>query len=95
MFPTRPFCVPGGVLLAVTERAPPSSAAVCVRLPVTSYARIHWQNLANFGVLPLAFEQADDCDRIDAGDRLRLPEEWSLPSPARSGSAPENDPPSP
>ncbi|MCC8335297.1 hypothetical protein LMJ38_05060 [Streptomyces sp. R1] len=32
-------------------------------MPVTSYARIHWQNLANFGVLPLAFEQADDCDR--------------------------------
>ncbi|MFF4471888.1 aconitate hydratase [Streptomyces sp. NPDC001599] len=37
-----------------------------------SYARIHWQNLANFGVLPLEFEQAADYDRIDAGDRLRL-----------------------
>ncbi|MET9971427.1 aconitate hydratase, partial [Streptomyces sp. NPDC006356] len=37
-----------------------------------SYARIHWQNLANFGVLPLEFDDPADYDRIDAGDRLRL-----------------------
>ncbi|MFC5720946.1 aconitate hydratase [Streptomyces gamaensis] len=37
-----------------------------------SYARIHWQNLANFGVLALEFTDPDDYDRIDPGDRLRL-----------------------
>ncbi|WP_308048211.1 aconitate hydratase [Streptomyces sp. TRM72054] len=37
-----------------------------------SYARIHWQNLANFGVLPLEFDDPADYDRFDVGDRLRL-----------------------
>ncbi|MDJ1132970.1 aconitate hydratase [Streptomyces iconiensis] len=37
-----------------------------------SFARIHWQNLANFGVLALEFEDEADADRIDAGDTLRL-----------------------
>ncbi|WP_310723814.1 aconitate hydratase [Streptomyces sp. N2A] len=37
-----------------------------------SYARIHWQNLANFGVLALEFDDPDDYGRIEAGDRLRL-----------------------
>ncbi len=37
-----------------------------------SFARIHWQNLANFGVLALIFEDADDHDRVEQGDRLRL-----------------------
>lgn len=35
-----------------------------------SYARIHWQNLVNFGVLPLQFADASDYDRIKPGDRL-------------------------
>jgi aconitate hydratase len=35
-----------------------------------SYARIHWQNLVNFGVLPLQFADACDYDRIKPGDRL-------------------------
>ncbi|MEU6091404.1 aconitate hydratase [Streptomyces sp. NPDC047085] len=38
----------------------------------TSFARIHWQNLTNFGVLPLEFTDPGDHDRIDTGDRLRL-----------------------
>ncbi|WP_436791683.1 aconitate hydratase [Yinghuangia sp. YIM S10712] len=37
-----------------------------------SYARIHWQNLANFGVLALEFTDPADYDRIDQGDQLRL-----------------------
>lgn len=37
-----------------------------------SYARIHWQNLTNFGVLPLEFDDPGDHDRIDMGDRLHL-----------------------
>jgi aconitate hydratase len=37
-----------------------------------SFARIHWQNLANFGILPLEFTDAGDYDRISQGDRLRF-----------------------
>ncbi len=36
-----------------------------------SFARIHWQNLVDFGVLPLEFDNADDYDRIKPGERLR------------------------
>lgn len=37
-----------------------------------SFARIHWQNLANFGILALEFEDADDYDRIAQDDVLRI-----------------------
>jgi aconitate hydratase len=37
-----------------------------------SFARIHWQNLANFGVLPLTFADPADCDGIAQGDVVRL-----------------------
>ena len=37
-----------------------------------SFARIHWQNLGNFGILPLTFVDPDDYDRIDQGDILTL-----------------------
>ncbi|MEO7646988.1 MAG: aconitate hydratase [Gemmatimonadaceae bacterium] len=37
-----------------------------------SFARIHWQNLANFGVLALEFADAADHDRIHQGDVLVL-----------------------
>ena len=37
-----------------------------------SYARIHWQNLANFGVLALEFDDASDYDGIEQGDTLLL-----------------------
>ncbi|MDX1621045.1 MAG: aconitate hydratase, partial [Nitriliruptorales bacterium] len=36
------------------------------------YARLHWQNLANFGVVPLRFKDYDDHDRIDQGDTLKV-----------------------
>ncbi|WP_310964937.1 aconitate hydratase [Nocardioides terrisoli] len=39
-----------------------------------SYARIHWQNLANFGVLALEFVDPADHDRIQQGDVLVLDE---------------------
>ncbi len=37
-----------------------------------SYARIHWQNLANFGVLAAEFTDPADYDRIEAGDELSV-----------------------
>ena len=35
-----------------------------------SFARIHWQNLANFGIVALQFSDPDDYDRIHSGDVL-------------------------
>jgi aconitate hydratase len=35
-----------------------------------SYARIHWQNLINFGLLPLEFTNAGDYDDTHLGDQL-------------------------
>ena len=37
-----------------------------------SYARIHWQNLVNFGVLPLEFTDPGDYEDIQQGDQLVL-----------------------
>ena len=37
-----------------------------------SFARIHSQNLANFGILPLEFQNESDYGRIDQGDQLEL-----------------------
>ena len=38
-----------------------------------SYARIHWQNLVNFGIVPLQFLDHDDYEAIEQGDELELP----------------------
>ena len=37
-----------------------------------SFARIHKDNLVNFGILPLTFENASDYDSISDGDELEL-----------------------
>lgn len=37
-----------------------------------SYARIGWQNLINFGIAPLEFENPEDYDSIDQGDILKV-----------------------
>jgi aconitate hydratase len=37
-----------------------------------SFARIHWQNLVNFGVLPLTFANPSDYDRLQPGDTIRI-----------------------
>jgi aconitate hydratase len=37
-----------------------------------SFARIHWQNLINFGILPLTFVNPQDCERIEQGDVLAI-----------------------
>ncbi|EDY20879.1 aconitate hydratase domain protein [Chthoniobacter flavus Ellin428] len=39
-----------------------------------SFARIHWHNLVNFGILPLIFTDARDLESIELGDILVLPE---------------------
>lgn len=35
-----------------------------------SFARIHWQNLVNFGILPLTFINPDDYQKINPGDLI-------------------------
>lgn len=37
-----------------------------------SFARIHRQNLVNFGILPLTFEDASEYERMEVDDRLKL-----------------------
>ncbi|QDV19594.1 2,3-dimethylmalate dehydratase large subunit [Gimesia panareensis] len=37
-----------------------------------SFARIHWQNLVNFGVLPLTFENPEDYDAIEEKCQLKM-----------------------
>jgi aconitate hydratase len=37
-----------------------------------SYARIHRSNLINFGILPLVFKDADEFQKVQQGDRLRI-----------------------
>src|SRR5690606_10633062 len=39
---------------------------------VKDFARIHWQNLVNFGVLPLTFSDVSDYDLLVQGDVLFL-----------------------
>jgi aconitate hydratase len=37
-----------------------------------SFARIHWHNLVNFGILPLTFDNSEDWETIDQGDVLSM-----------------------
>ena len=39
---------------------------------VKDFARIHWQNLINFGVLPLRFVHENDYDDLKLGDTLKF-----------------------
>ncbi|MFL5887807.1 MAG: aconitate hydratase [Solirubrobacteraceae bacterium] len=38
-----------------------------------TFGRIHWQNLVNFGIVPLNFLERSDLDRVDQGDTLAFP----------------------
>ena len=40
---------------------------------VKSFARIHYSNLVNFGIVPLLFEDMKDYDSIKEGDVIKLP----------------------
>jgi len=37
-----------------------------------SFARIHWNNLINFGIVPLTFAKEADYDQVEQGDDLEL-----------------------
>jgi aconitate hydratase len=38
----------------------------------SSIARIHGENLVNYGILPLTFENTGDADRLKAGDVIKI-----------------------
>jgi aconitate hydratase len=38
-----------------------------------SFARIHWQNLVNFGVVPLTFAEPGDYDALERDEVIRIP----------------------
>jgi aconitate hydratase len=46
------------------------------------YARIHWENLVNYGILPLTFANEEDYHAIEQGDKLVLS---GVPQALRSG----------
>ena len=48
-----------------------------------SFARIHWQNLANFGVRALEFDDPSDLERAEQGDQVEFTGLWDA---LRSGS---------
>jgi aconitate hydratase len=71
----------GHVVVAGENYAQGSSrehAALCPRylgqraVIAKSYARIGWQNLSNFGILPLEFVHKEDYDIIEQGDIIQL-----------------------
>lgn len=39
---------------------------------VKDFARIHWQNLINFGILPVTFINTEDYDKLEQGDVLQF-----------------------
>jgi len=39
---------------------------------VKDFARIHWQNLVNFGILPITFINVEDYDKLQEGDILEF-----------------------
>ncbi|MDX1632913.1 MAG: aconitase family protein, partial [Thermoanaerobaculia bacterium] len=47
-----------------------------------SFARIHWQNLVNFGILPLTFTTEGDYEAVEQGATIRIPD---LRKQVRSG----------
>jgi aconitate hydratase len=62
----------------------PASLGLRVVLAV-SFGRIHMQNLANFGVLPLILEDRKAAEELQPGDRIRI---HGLASALRRGGVP-------
>ena len=48
------------------------------------FARIHWENLINFGILPLTFMNSDDYKNLDQGDHIAIQEVWSQLKPGQT-----------
>lgn len=81
-FPSRAKKAGGGIIVGGTNYGQGSSREHAALVPLylgiravvaKSFARIHWSNLINSGILPLEFSDPEDYDRISQGDRLSFP----------------------
>ena len=76
----------GGFIVAGNSYGQGSSrehAAICLMylgvkaVVAVSIERIHQANLCNFGILPLLFDNKEDYDKIEMGDKLKLESTFS------------------
>jgi len=81
-FATRTMAEGGGFVVGGENYGQGSSrehAALCPRylgiksIIAKSFARIHRDNLINFGILPLEFSSEKDYERLSVGNELRIP----------------------
>lgn len=81
-FPERAKAAGGGIVVGGENYGQGSSREHAALVPMylgvkvvlaKSFARIHRDNLINFGILPITFENPEDYDRINQGDVLELP----------------------
>jgi aconitate hydratase len=80
-FPARARQAGGGIVVGGENYGQGSSREHAAIAPMylglraviaRSFARIHWSNLVNWGIVPLTFQHADDYDSVNQGDRLEL-----------------------
>ena len=82
-FPTRAKAAGGGIVVGGVNYGQGSSREHAALVPLylgvkavvaKSFARIHYANLVNTGILPLIFRDPADYDKIARGDELELPD---------------------
>ncbi len=80
-FVTRAKEAGGGLIVGASNYGQGSSREHAALAPMylgikaviaKTFARIHWANLVNFGILPLLFENEADYDRLKQGDQLEI-----------------------
>jgi aconitate hydratase len=80
-FPARAQAEHGGIIIGGTNYGQGSSREHAALVPlylgvkaviVKSFARIHFANLVNNGILPLVFDNPTDYDTISLGDELKF-----------------------
>ncbi|MBI2847090.1 MAG: aconitate hydratase [Chloroflexi bacterium] len=82
-FPERAKKLGGGVIVGGGNYGQGSSREHAALAPMylgvkavvaRSFARIHWANLVNFGIVPLTFVSDKDYERVEQGDELEIPD---------------------
>jgi aconitate hydratase len=80
-FPKRAREAGGGLIIGGSNYGQGSSREHAALAPMylgvkgviaKTFARIHWANLINFGILPLVFENESDYHRVKADDQLEI-----------------------
>ncbi|MCF7811940.1 aconitate hydratase, partial [bacterium] len=80
-FPARAQAAGGGFIVGGANYGQGSSREHAALAPmylgvkaviVKSFARIHFSNLVNFGIVPLEFDNSDDYNKVNQGDNLKI-----------------------